>query len=63
MNEEVRTMKVYGKSTNNCYKVEVREEDLEKANSNSKWMEERFEEEASKETTEETEEGETTFYT
>ncbi|MCI76364.1 hypothetical protein A2U01_0097633, partial [Trifolium medium] len=30
MNEEVRTMKVYGKSTNTCYKVEVREKDLEK---------------------------------
>ncbi|MCI80830.1 hypothetical protein A2U01_0102101, partial [Trifolium medium] len=45
MNEEVRTMKVYGKSTNHCYKVEVRKKDLEKANQNSEWMEERVEEE------------------
>ncbi|MCI61240.1 hypothetical protein A2U01_0082497, partial [Trifolium medium] len=37
MNEEVRTLKVYGKSTNACYKVEVRENDLEKASVNSEY--------------------------
>ncbi|MCI39776.1 hypothetical protein A2U01_0061008 [Trifolium medium] len=45
MNEKVRTIKVYGKSTNTCYKVEVRDKDLEKAKLNSEWMEERVEEE------------------
>ncbi|MCI76846.1 hypothetical protein A2U01_0098116, partial [Trifolium medium] len=45
MNEEVRTMKVYGKAANACYKVEVREKDLRTANLNSEWMEERVEEE------------------
>ncbi|MCI79351.1 hypothetical protein A2U01_0100622, partial [Trifolium medium] len=41
MNEEVRTLKVYGNSTNHCYKVEVCEKDLEEAqqNSNQEWME------------------------
>ncbi|MCI89378.1 hypothetical protein A2U01_0110666, partial [Trifolium medium] len=38
-------MKVYGKPTNHCYKIEVREKDLDKANLNSEWMEERVEEE------------------
>ncbi|MCI57142.1 hypothetical protein A2U01_0078393, partial [Trifolium medium] len=47
MNEEVRTLKVYGKSTNDCYKVEIRENGLERANLNSEWMEERPEEELS----------------
>ncbi|MCI25921.1 hypothetical protein A2U01_0047112, partial [Trifolium medium] len=45
MNEEVRTLKVYGKSTSHCYKVQVREKDLDKANLNSEWMEESHEEE------------------
>ncbi|MCI49186.1 hypothetical protein A2U01_0070429, partial [Trifolium medium] len=45
MNEEVRTLKVYGKSTYDCYKVEVRKKDLEKANVNSEWMGERTNEE------------------
>ncbi|MCI24937.1 hypothetical protein A2U01_0046124, partial [Trifolium medium] len=45
MNEEKRTLQVYGKSTNHCYKVEIREKDLEKAQLNSEWMEERLEEE------------------
>ncbi|MCI38550.1 hypothetical protein A2U01_0059778, partial [Trifolium medium] len=45
MNEEVRTLKIYGKSTHDCYKVEVREKDLGKANVNSEWMEERTNEE------------------
>ncbi|MCI93544.1 hypothetical protein A2U01_0114842, partial [Trifolium medium] len=40
MKEEVRTIKVYGKSTGICCKVEVREKDLEKANLNSEWIEE-----------------------
>ncbi|MCI93719.1 hypothetical protein A2U01_0115017, partial [Trifolium medium] len=46
MNEEARTMKVYGKTTSTCCKVEVREKDIEKANRNSDWMEERVEEES-----------------
>ncbi|MCI63543.1 hypothetical protein A2U01_0084800, partial [Trifolium medium] len=45
MNEEVRTMQVYGKSTRACCKVEVREKDLDKANLNSEWIEERANEE------------------
>ncbi|MCI60943.1 hypothetical protein A2U01_0082199, partial [Trifolium medium] len=45
MNEKVRTIKVYGKPTNHCYKVEIREKDLEKANLKSEWTEERVEEE------------------
>ncbi|MCI29269.1 hypothetical protein A2U01_0050478, partial [Trifolium medium] len=63
MKEEVRTIKVYGKSTNACCKVEVRDKDLEKANLNSEWIEERGEEESfesqesSEEATAETEEG------
>ncbi|MCI35179.1 hypothetical protein A2U01_0056400 [Trifolium medium] len=47
MNEEVRTLKVYENSTNDCYKIEVREKDLEKTPLNSEWMEERPEEELS----------------
>ncbi|MCH79573.1 hypothetical protein A2U01_0000325 [Trifolium medium] len=31
MNEEVRTFKVYGKTTSRCYKVDIREKDLEDA--------------------------------
>ncbi|MCI75640.1 hypothetical protein A2U01_0096909, partial [Trifolium medium] len=45
MKEEVRTIKVYGKSPGACCKVEVRDKDLEKENLNSEWMEERVEEE------------------
>ncbi|MCI12627.1 hypothetical protein A2U01_0033732 [Trifolium medium] len=45
MNEAVRTIKVFGKSTNTCYKVEVHEKDLRTTKLNSEWMEERFEEE------------------
>ncbi|MCI92428.1 hypothetical protein A2U01_0113724, partial [Trifolium medium] len=45
MNEEAKTMKVYGKTTSNCCKVEVRAKDLEKAVLNSEWMEERVDEE------------------
>ncbi|MCI78705.1 hypothetical protein A2U01_0099976, partial [Trifolium medium] len=51
-------MKVYKNSTNHCYKVEVREKDLETAQPNSEWTEGRFEEESSEEATAETEEGE-----
>ncbi|MCI40239.1 hypothetical protein A2U01_0061471, partial [Trifolium medium] len=47
MNEEVRTLKIYGKSTTHCYKVEEREKDLEKGKLNSEWMEERYKEELS----------------
>ncbi|MCI68317.1 hypothetical protein A2U01_0089577, partial [Trifolium medium] len=45
MKEEVRTMKIYGKSIGTYCKVEVREKDLEKANQNLEWMEERVNEE------------------
>ncbi|MCI64919.1 hypothetical protein A2U01_0086177, partial [Trifolium medium] len=38
-------MKVYGKPIKQCYKVEVREKDLEITRQNSEWMEERVEEE------------------
>ncbi|MCI22202.1 hypothetical protein A2U01_0043378, partial [Trifolium medium] len=47
MKEEVRTPKVYKNSTNHCYKVEVREKELETTQLNSEWMEERLEVELS----------------
>ncbi|MCI51594.1 hypothetical protein A2U01_0072838, partial [Trifolium medium] len=45
MKEEARTIKVYGKPTGACCKVEVREKDLEKVNLSSEWMEDRGDEE------------------
>ncbi|MCI53699.1 hypothetical protein A2U01_0074946, partial [Trifolium medium] len=49
--------------TEHCYKVEVRDKDLETAQLDSEWTEERFEEESSEESTAETEEGEIASWT
>ncbi|MCI72829.1 hypothetical protein A2U01_0094093, partial [Trifolium medium] len=58
-------MKVYGKPADHCYKVEVREEEVDEVNLISEWIEDRGKDESweSEESIAETEGGEIASYT